>query len=453
MTKKKAATNYAERQNLASEDSSGDSVHFKDFIPLQELLKDKNYVPSVENLEKILYNETMFNDQKICSNLLLEALIITLFTTISGKSALQLIQTSSLKERKSWAQSFENNSSSYASIVLSWKDNDILLLKFLRFLLANKTTPLQINRYNLPEYKLPLSFLIVSKITIPSILLNETYNLLKDYLYSITGRIESLISCSSTFDKPALVVRKILKDYNRMIECRNFYFLYSFNAENRVNLTFSDNISLLMENDEGNAGSGLDDSRFDHQKQLREAIMSRTINDQEQIYSFELNQDGTLEIPNVMEHSLLRHELLFKILNLTTVLTPLLELQFSTLCGLVDPLMQPTPNDKHIISIDFLFQLFLGLMSQSIKTSQEHNDHYDWKFYMCFNMQKIIDATMLRLNCFDFDILNSVNNTDNAVHWKTQLHKWLPHGLNTQDLELLYMIDILAVYTLSLIHI
>lgn len=133
MTKKKAATNYAERQNLASEDSSGDSVHFKDFIPLQELLKDKNYVPSVENLEKILYNETMFNDQKICSNLLLEALIITLFTTISGKSALRLIQTSSLKERKSWAQSFENNSSSYASIVLSWKDNDILLLKFLRF--------------------------------------------------------------------------------------------------------------------------------------------------------------------------------------------------------------------------------------------------------------------------------------------------------------------------------
>lgn len=87
-------------------------------------------------------------------------------------------------------------------------------------------------------------------------------------------------------------------------------------------------------------------------------------------------------------------------------------------------------------------------MSQSIKTSQEHNDHYDWKFYMCFNMQKIIDATMLRLNCFDFDILNSVNNTDNAVHWKTQLHRWLPHGLNTQDLELLYMIDILAVYTI-----
>lgn len=113
-----------------------------------------------------------------------------------------------------------------------------------------------------------------------------------------------------------------------------------------------------MENDEGNAGSGLDDSRFDHQKQPREAIMGRTINDQEQIYSFELNQDGTLEIPNVMEHSLLRHELLFKILNLTTVLTPLLELQFSTLCGLVDPLMQPTPNDKHIISIDFLFSFF-----------------------------------------------------------------------------------------------
>ncbi|CAI5048379.1 AVN_HP_G0079420.mRNA.1.CDS.1 [Saccharomyces cerevisiae] len=160
--------------------------------------------------------------------------------------------------------------------------------------------------------------------------------------------------------------------------------------------------------------------------------MGRTINDQEQIYSFELNQDGTLEIPNVMEHSLLRHELLFKILNLTTVLTPLLELQFSTLCGLVDPLMQPTPNDKHIISIDFLFQLFLGLMSQSIKTSQEHNDHYDWKFYMCFNMQKIIDATMLRLNCFDFDILNSVNNTDNAVHWKTQLHKWLPMAWTTR---------------------
>lgn len=451
MTKKKVATNYIERRSLASEESSVDSVRFQQFIPLQELLKEKNYVPSVENLERVLYDETMFNDQKVRFNLLLEALTITLFTTISGKSILQLIRSSTLKERKLWAESFENNNTNYASIVLSWKDNDMLLLKFLRFLLANKTTSLQIDRYNLAEYKLPLSFLIVSKINIPSVLLNEGYNLLKDYLYSITGRIDCLIRCSSAFDQPASVVRRILKDYDRMVECRNFNSWYSFSAENSVDLVFSNSISLLMGNDEDNVGSALDDSRFrndNHQKQPKEAIISRTINDQEQIYSFELNQDGTLEIPNVMEHSLLRHELLFKVLNLTPVLTPLLELQFSTLCGLVDPLMQPTPNDKHIISIDFLFHLFLGLMSPSIKTSQQHNDHYDWKFYICFNMQKIIDATILRLNCFDFNKLNSVNNSDNAIHWRTQLHKWLPHGLNTQDLELLYMIDILAVYTI-----
>lgn len=194
-------------------------------------------------------------------------------------------------------------------------------------------------------------------------MLNEGYNLLKDYLYSITGRIEELLMCSPKFNQPALVVKRTLKDYDRMIECENCYCWYYFNAENSAHLKFDDNIACLM-GSENNTENGLGDSRVNnnnYHKQPKDVVMSRTINDQEQIYSFELNHDGTLEIPNVMKHSLLRHELLFKILNLTPVSTPLLELQFSTLCGLVDPLMQPTPNDKHIISIDFLFKLaFFG---------------------------------------------------------------------------------------------
>ena len=106
-----------------------------------------------------------------------EALSVTLFTTKSGKSILQTMKASTSKERKAWEKSFENHDSNYASIIRSWKEDDVLLLKFLRFILANKTTPLQIDRYNLPKYKLPLSFLIVSKVNLPSIILNEGYNL------------------------------------------------------------------------------------------------------------------------------------------------------------------------------------------------------------------------------------------------------------------------------------
>lgn len=157
MTKKKTTVNHVQKPVLAGGDPSGGSVCCERFVPLQELLKDKNYVPSVENLEKVLCDETMLNDQKVRFSLLFEALAITLFTTNSGKSILQSIQTFTSKKRKLWAQSFENNNSNYASIVFSWKDNDILLLKFVRFLLANKTMPLKIDRYNLPEHKLPLS--------------------------------------------------------------------------------------------------------------------------------------------------------------------------------------------------------------------------------------------------------------------------------------------------------
>ncbi|KOG99624.1 CCR4-NOT core subunit CAF130 [Saccharomyces eubayanus] len=453
MNKKKSASNDVEKQTLASgvDDPLGDAHHYAQFVSLQELLKDKHYTPSVENLEKLLYDETILNDQEIRFPLLFEALSVTLFTTKAGKSALQMMKASTLKERKAWEKSFENHDSNYASIILSWKKDDVLFLKFLKFILANKTTPLQIDRYNLPKYKLPLSFLIVSKVNLPSIILNEKYNMLKDYLYAISGRIEGFITCNSTFDQSARIFKRTLQEYDRMIEFRNFFW-YSFNAEKTITSKLNNNINLLMDSHEDNPdGTGIVDDTGksnNHQKQPKDTIIHRTVNDQEQIYSFELNQDGTLQIPNVMEHSLLRHELLFKILNLTPVMTPLLEQQFTTLCGLVDPLTQPTPNDKHVISIDFLYQLFLGLMYPSIETSQEHNNHYDWKFYTCFNMQKIIDATMLRLNCFGFEKLNSINNTDDTVHWRTQLHIWLPHGLNTQDLELLYMIDILAVYTI-----
>ncbi|CAI4062557.1 hypothetical protein SKDZ_07G3770 [Saccharomyces kudriavzevii ZP591] len=451
MTKKKSATTDVERQLLLGDNSSNDALRYEQFVPLQVLLKDKSYVPSLENLEKLLYNESILDDQKIRLSILFEALSIILFTTKSGKSILQVVQASTLKEKKLWAQSLRDDDSNYASVVQGWKDNDVLFLKFLGFLLANKTTSLQIDKYNLPEYKLPLSFLIVSKINFPSIILNEGHNMLKDYLYSMSGRIDCLTRGNSITSRSALVVKKILKDYDRIVEFHNLYFWYSFNAENDVNFEFSDNFDLLMDSPEDHADGGVIDDRCksdNPQKHAKNTIIKRTINDQEQIYSFELDQDGTLQIPNIMEHSLMRHELLFKILNLPSVLTPLLELQFCNLCGLVDPLMQPSPNDEQVISIDFLFQLFLGLMYPSIKSSQEHNDHYDWKFYTCFNMQKIIDATMLRLNCSDFERLNSVNNTDSVIHWRTQLHKWLPHGLNTQDLELLYMIDILAIYTI-----
>ena len=178
-------------------------------------------------------------------------------------------------------------------------------------------------------------------------------------------------------------------------------------------------------------------------------ISSSNSNSNSEVSFFEPNDiDEMLQRFDIIENTTRRHRILYKIMQLDTIASPLLEIQFKLIAGLVDPLTQPSPNDKFVISLDLLYRLFIGILIKYYKIDKDQtNLGSDWKFTTCFNMQKIIDHSLLRLNCHDYQTLASLGDVTQQS-WKAELHKWLPHGLNTQDLELVYMIDILAVYTI-----
>ena len=161
--------------------------------------------------------------------------------------------------------------------------------------------------------------------------------------------------------------------------------------------------------------------------------------------------------PNTMVdinwHSGLRYVILSLMLNLKSFNDfSCTSLQFQMLCTLVDPLTQPLPNNKYVTSIDLLANLFLYSCYNDLKPGKIRYQGYETKFHIALNMQRIILNSMERLNCENYNHLQNLgfDNFDNTniEHWWDLMYSWLPHGLNTQDLELLYMVNIMAVYVI-----
>lgn len=401
--------------------------------PLHELLVEANLQPlkGVEGLAEALRDEKVLKNDQWRPSLICETLIIALFTTRAGISLLPLFSESAKRKR-------------VGPRVLEWHNDEELMLRFFSYILENRSSRIEPRLFEKARWKLPLFFLIESKFLAASMVLDQNYNLLLDYVHTITPMIKRWVHrafTQGTFFKDTVVC------YNRVYELKDSSEWYSFgtkksNEERRAIQQF------LRENSEQVLDTYHEMVRPSNERAINDtASCHHRISQHENVYSFDINQDGSLEIPNIMSHASVRHDILQNLMRLPLCDSPLLQWQFKLMAGLVDPLTQPPPNDKHIISLDLLYQMLLGLMEPAISNTLG-SDGCDWKFHLCFNMQKIIQASLKRLNLQDFDTLNSINNSDEDVSWRDNLHSWLPHGLNTQNLELIYMIDILAVYTI-----
>lgn len=302
------------------------------------------------------------------------------------------------------------------------------------------------------------------------LIIDDEYNLLLDFLLQTRASVEELLSQA---DLPSLIAKSALS-HHRLFQLSGRYVWYTFSDERFAEAQDICYKYLSVLTDKLTAQQDLipqiqplfdsvNSSRLAHLSQgdslYSEGVESDSNSDSdhwpqkklsahERIYSFDLKDDGTLESPNVFGRTRRRHQALYQVLRLQQQnSSPCLKAQFFTLCALVDPVTQPTPNDSHIISIDLLSDMFIGLLHSEIKQLP-----FNWRFHICFNLQKILQSTLPRLNCHDFQQLNSVNNSDDSIDWRRNLHKWLPQGLNTQDLELVYMIDILAIYIIHKLY-
>lgn len=442
---------------------------FPSIVPLKDILAAEGgtHTSCITSLAKVLKNEATLSNIVVRPSLLCESMILAFFTTKPGSSMLSLSMDESAKSmHKRWLSSHKS-ATSYRRRISNWKSDEVTLLKFVSFLFENRSISLDFKNYDKPKWKLSLKFLVGSKYEAASLILQDDYNLLLDYFFAITPLLEKWLRIAFSY-QDGQYFRNTIVDYKRVFEFSNYYTWYTFIDHQEPSIKKKYLINILFENEEDNdlqtsisiifdelvasaSASGFHDSNFMVMTNILESdngSYRHQVSQDENVYSFDINEDGSIEVPNLMSHTSLRHDTLLNMLKLKSCTSPLLLLQFKIMCGLVDPLTQPATNDEQIISLDMLYQMFLGFLYPEIEKTLNVDDGCDWRFHICFNMQKIIQASLIRMNCDDFDRLNSINNTDEAIDWRTQLSKWLPHGFNTQNLELIYMIDILAVYSI-----
>lgn len=423
---------------------------------LKELLVETGLQPlepGIGGLAKALKDEKLVGDASLRESLLCESLVVVLFSTRAGSSILPLFNESSRKKMLQ-KKNYSTRSTSQKAVVQAWQTSELLLVRFLSHLVENRNSRISWEDYGKPSWKLSLRFLIESKFLAASMVLDEEYNLLLDYVIAVTPMLKGYLQRALRFED-GNYFKEVILQYGRSFEYFNKSEWYTFSStlpsvtyeQSCVTgfLSASDNdhiVSILQsfEKQESSLhGTKANDSS-------ESASYQHRVSQNESVYSFDLNQDGKLDIPNIMSHASLRHGILSKLLELHKSDSPILQSQFRLMAGLVDPLTQPAPNDTHIVSLDLAWQMLLGLLVPDIQANVNVDGGGDWRFHLCFNMQKIIQASLKRLNSGDFETLNSINNSDEESSWRENLHKWVPHGLNTQNLELVYMVNMLAVY-------
>ncbi|SCU83211.1 LAFA_0D02344g1_1 [Lachancea sp. 'fantastica'] len=402
-----------------------------------------------------------------------EKLTLALFTTRPGHDILNLYYELScghinLHQHKKWQSTKHRTTSddeNYKSMVKKWTESYTYICMLMDFLLQNELEAMDYTSYCEPVHKLSLRFLLNGNTEL--LIVDDNYNLMLDFLLHCRPKIEQILNQGNL---PSTLFKAARKK-QRIYQLSGRYTWYTLNAQEfkkaadivcKYLTVLTDKLTAqhdliprlqpffdVMNSNKiahfsrvDNASSEVLES--DSGSEAEEWPLKKGAVLQDRVYSFDLNDDGTLETLNVFSRTRKRHQTLYYVLRLHEQnSSPLLKEQFYTLCALVDPVTQPIPNDSHIISIDLLSDMFLGLLCKEIESVSPN-----WRYHICFNLYKILHSSLRRLNCDNFQRLNSVNNSDDSVDWRRNLHKWLPQGLNTQDLELVYMVDLLAVYLL-----
>ncbi|SMN18088.1 similar to Saccharomyces cerevisiae YGR134W CAF130 Part of the evolutionarily-conserved CCR4-NOT transcriptional regulatory complex involved in controlling mRNA initiation [Maudiozyma saulgeensis] len=470
---------------------------FRHYNPIDEVITDWKFIPSLNNLEKLFLNEKYLSDSSLIPAILIESSVIIFLTTRSGTSILKALHhivyfsepkdplQKSLINLKRWLEKNKENNRGYMNMREDWTNNQpIYLFRLLKFLILNKDTSIDVSQYNNSLHKTSLSSLINSPSNRASFILDEDYNLLLDFIIFFQPLIDTVLELALRSFLLNLVVAK----YKRTYEFNDRYLWYSFDCEkyyyNSVPISYAYLSTMPLAHDEvakklPKGGDEDDDDEIDGENSFSDpndkenvskllegvifkkqpfasdsnsignSVIQAPTNKDELSFTWELDASNrVLKIPNMVYQTVSRHTIISHLLKLETLDSPFLQTQFKVMSGLVDPLTQPLPNDTQVISIDLLYKMFIGLIVKHYHVNDLTMDEgFDWRFLVCFNMQKIITQSLKRLNCDDYERLASIT-TNSEEHWKNNLHKWLPKGLNTQDLELIYMINILAVYTI-----
>lgn len=394
---------------------------------------------------------------------LLTKLAVTLFGTSSGQSVVQILYDFScgrIEGYSGYKQNVKVRSSqgAWKHVFKEWASNVDVLCKFLDWLVENESVGLNLEDFFEPRDKIMMKFLLVNESFLVPLL--DDSNILMDYLYHARPMIEEKL-----MNLKAGELKKLIREYKRVHEFNGISDWYSQVGKIDKSLTrdlFQRYFTVLFDKvtvskeiiPELETLFSCEYVEPENKHEVQSIVESGNKNTSgSKVFSFGLNSDGSIDFPNVLLHAKTRHYFLFHVLGLHECQSPLLFSQFKILCSFVDPITQPPPNDIHIISIDLLHELYLGSITPEIMI--ELPDYsITWKIHLCFNLEKILIAIMKRLNCWDYQKLISIQRESelDPTGYQNRLKEWLPNALNTQDLELLYMVSLISFYSIYKLH-
>lgn len=405
-----------------------------------------------------------------------ELLTLALLTTKGGWNMLQLLTDWDFEKLGPYTNTYITQSRDYKQLTIQWRSSLEFVSVLSQYLINNESTDFDISKFCQSRYKVLFSDFIKSpsKTFKMKLLFDPSFNLMVEYMnharFLIENMMKSLVEQTTPQTlPPAHTLVTIIRSYDRVAEFNGSFLRYNLpcGIEEEiptVNPIF-EYLAKLSPSSQPIIESLTAVTRLKTVKDVSDAIENGNYNwiygsanelpftkesqEDDLVYSFELDQNGIYENRNIMKITELRHEILFRYLNLDkpNVSSTDIDLVFKLIAGLVDPLTQPSPTDALIISIDQLYLLFLFFYT-NIKNPKEGKLHSKDKFMMCMNLMKVIKMTTVRLLCDDFDKLKEIDNFEETDDWKKTIDQWVPRDLNTQDLELIYMIDIMCIYTI-----
>ncbi|CCK68524.1 CCR4-NOT core subunit CAF130 KNAG_0B00770 [Huiozyma naganishii CBS 8797] len=387
---------------------------------------------------------------------LLEECVVTLFTTYRGQHVCQMLEQLDLG-----VFSLSKTPSRIVQQVrTAWTEEALskYIHLFFQHVWRDAGDRFAIMQYNEPAFKLQVSDLFPSEFSKARLVLNTDYDVLLDFVNTVRPQLKGLIRQAVQ----GSLVDPIVRKYGRVYEFHDYFHWFNLSKKK-----FANRDVLILNKGTPDLfhyyiNSFCSKAPYDVHPlhpflgELFEGnnnVKYQQLGTNEHVYEFDLDEEthngsGNRTVAvDLMQQSNQRHEILTRMLNLKEIDSPHLYEQFKCMISLVDPLTQPPPSDTYVVSLDLLYKLFLAFLPKNQDTEQ--ND----TFLLCFNMQKIITRTLWRLKCWDYAKLTSISKKqtegDNSQYnYRDHLKEWVPNGLNTQDLELLYMVDIMAVYTI-----
>lgn len=406
---------------------------------------------------------------------LVEKVFLALFTTVPGKSITSGLIKVAMGQHEEDCSDLKSCDPCWQNLYKSWRCNRHILDLFLNWMIMIETDEIDLSKYSRPTFKNALRFLLLGAdpgFTVP--LWNES-NLVEEYLQHASPLIQKQLLAMNG-ERMAHIISK----YRRLYEFCGVFSVFDVDPQFQdyyaLKCLPNSGIALLekyctvildsrtMDNDirpflmeqfEALFAAGILPTSM-----VSSTIMS-TMTDAaaSAAASASASTSSQCILPDI-KHWLPKKEPpkkqplegpfpMFEALGLDQFNTPLMLPQFSLLISFSHPKNHPPPNDKNIISLDLLHEMYIGALSKHISKLSICYQPI-WRDLACSNLEIIITRILVYLKLWDYEQLQEIEirTESDPESCFENLSEWVPKNITYADVEIYYMVLAMCFYSL-----